>query len=64
MAGAIVLSGKRYPLVQYITVALIVGGVVLVSAGKATKPPQSCAAAKDCKGKGMACNNGLCEEVS
>ena len=38
MVGAIVLSGTRYPARKWAQVALIIGGVVLVTVGKARKP--------------------------
>ena len=41
MVGAIVLSGTRYPARKWAQVALIIGGVVLVTVGKARKPGAS-----------------------
>jgi UDP-galactose transporter B1 len=38
MLGAIALSGTRYPARKWGQVALIIGGVVLVTVGKAKKP--------------------------
>ena len=38
MLGAIALSGTRYPARKWAQVALIIGGVVLVTVGKAKKP--------------------------
>ena len=41
MLGAIVFSGAKYPLKKWVTVALIIGGCVLVTVGKSKKPSAS-----------------------
>ena len=53
MLGAIVMSGKKYHTMQFVTVSLIVAGVVLVSLGKAKSPKAS--KSSDTESLGLAC---------
>merc|ERR1712028_174277 len=55
MAGAVVLSGKTYSLRKYMQVALIIGGVVLVTVGKSKKPKGGDEKENPTEMYGMAC---------
>lgn len=65
MLGAIVLSGKSYAVRKYMQVALIIGGVLLVSIGKKAKAATPCSSDAMCVKKGFTCGqaSGVCEEA-